>query len=66
MINKADNENYKVDFRTGKITKKRASKSIAPKPEPENNNWYTKWINIILLYFFYVKMSERINDAYLE
>ena len=35
MINKADNENYKVDFRTGKITKKRASKSIAPKPEPE-------------------------------
>ena len=52
MINKADNENYKVDFKTGKITKKRASKSIAPNPpspeqrqtnpEPENNNGYTK------------------------
>ena len=38
LISKQDNENYKVNFKTGKITKRRTSKSIAPEPEPVNEN----------------------------
>ena len=33
MINKSNDENYNVNFKTGKITKKRIAKSIEVQPE---------------------------------
>ena len=36
MIGKQNDTNYNVNFKTGKITKKRASKSIVPETQPEN------------------------------
>ena len=40
MISKSNDENYNVNFKNGKITKKRVSKSIAVEPSentPETN-----------------------------
>jgi hypothetical protein len=38
MINKQDDSNYSINYKTGKITKKRASKSVVPEStEPVEN-----------------------------
>ena len=38
IINKQDDENYSINLKTGKITKKRASKSVVPEStEPVEN-----------------------------
>lgn len=38
MINKQDDSNYSINYKTGKITKKRASKSVVPEDSKSVEN----------------------------
>jgi hypothetical protein len=38
MINKQDDTNYSINYKTGKITKKRVSKSVVPEDSKSVEN----------------------------